>query len=59
MSQKSIEIKEVKFDVVRVCTLGNALAMTISWSLHQHIGWAALHGFFGWTYVLFYWLTLQ
>ena len=59
MSQKIIEIKDVKFDAVRVFTMGNALAMTISWSLHQHIGWAVVLGFFGWAYVLFYWLTLQ
>ena len=36
---------------------GASLAMVMSWSLHQHIGWAIIHGFFGWFYVLFYWLS--
>jgi hypothetical protein len=33
---------------------GSALAITISWSLHQSIVWAVIHGFFGWLYVLYY-----
>lgn len=33
---------------------GSALAITISWSLHQSIVWAIIHGFFGWLYVLYY-----
>lgn len=37
--------------------LGSAIAVTISWSLHQSIIWAAIHGFFGWFYVLYYALT--
>ncbi len=46
-------------DADRALGMGNALAMIISWSLHKHIGWAMLHGFFGWFYVLFYWLSSQ
>ncbi|MBK7594646.1 MAG: hypothetical protein KA267_05005 [Gemmatimonadales bacterium] len=37
--------------------MGSALAITISWSLHQSILWAILHGFFGWFYVVYYALT--
>lgn len=36
---------------------GAALAMVISYSTHHHIGWAILHGIFGWFYVLYYWFT--
>lgn len=34
--------------------LGSALAVAISWSLHQSILWAILHGVFGWLYVIYY-----
>ncbi len=37
--------------------LGSAIAVAISWSLNQSIIWAAIHGFFGWFYVIFYALT--
>ena len=37
--------------------LGSAIAVTISWSLHKSILWAAIPGFFGWFYVLYYALT--
>ena len=33
---------------------GIGLAITISWSLHQSIVWAVIHGFFGWLYVIYY-----
>ncbi len=37
--------------------LGTAIAAAISWSLHKSIIWAAIQGFFGWFYVLYYALT--
>ncbi len=37
--------------------LGSAIAVAISWSLHKSIVWAAIQGFFGWFYVLYYALT--
>ncbi|MCB2085032.1 MAG: hypothetical protein H6920_09660 [Sphingomonadaceae bacterium] len=37
--------------------LGSAIAAAISWSLHQSIIWAAIHGFLGWFYVIYYALT--
>ena len=37
--------------------LGSAIAVAISWSLHQSILWAIVHGFFGWLYVIYYALT--
>ena len=37
--------------------LGSAIAVAISWSLHQSIVWAAIHGFLGWIYVIYYALT--
>jgi hypothetical protein len=38
-------------------TLGSALAIAISWSLHKSILWACLHGVFSWFYVIYYALT--
>ncbi len=37
--------------------LGSAIAVAISWSLHQSILWAIIHGFFGWFYIIYYALT--
>ena len=34
--------------------LGNALAITISWSLYHSIGWAIVHGICTWFYVIYY-----
>ena len=36
---------------------GSALAMVISWSLHQSILWAMIHGVFSWVYVIYYAIT--
>ncbi len=36
---------------------GTALAIAISWSLHQSVLWAILHGFFSWVYVVYFVLT--
>ena len=35
-------------------TFGSALAIAISWSRHQSILWAMLHGFFSWLYVIYF-----
>lgn len=37
--------------------LGSALAVTISWSLHKSVIWAAIHGVLSWFYVIYYVLT--
>jgi len=37
--------------------LGSAIAVAISWSLHQSIIWAIVHGFFGWFYVIYFAFT--
>ena len=37
--------------------LGSAIAVAISWSFHQSIIWAIVHGFFGWFYVIWHALT--
>ena len=36
---------------------GSALAIAISWSLHESLLWAIIHGLFGWFYVIYYALT--
>ena len=35
-------------------SIGNALAVAISWSLNKSILWGILHGLFGWFYVIYY-----
>ena len=37
--------------------LGSAIAVAISWSLHQSILWAILHGLLGWLYVIWHAFT--
>lgn len=35
-------------------SFGSVLAMIISYTAWQSIGWAILHGILGWVYVLYY-----
>lgn len=35
-------------------SMGTALAIAISWSLHKSILWAIIHGIFSWFYVIYY-----
>lgn len=35
-------------------SFGSVLAITISWSLHESILWAIIHGIFSWLYVIYY-----
>lgn len=37
-----------------IAEIGVVIAIVISWSLHKSILWAALHGVFGWFYVIYY-----
>jgi hypothetical protein len=38
-------------------SLGSAIAVTISWSLHKSILWAIFHGILSWIYVIYYAIT--
>lgn len=38
-------------------SLGSALAIAISWSVHKSILWAIIHGILSWLYVIYYALT--
>ncbi len=38
-------------------SLGSALAIAISWSVHKSILWAMIHGILSWVYVIYYALT--
>lgn len=38
---------------------GTALAIAISWSLHQSVFWAIVHGLFSWLYVIYYLLLVR
>lgn len=43
-----------KISVSYGISLGAALAVAISWSIHKSILWAIVHGFFSWLYVIYY-----
>lgn len=34
--------------------LGTLIAVLISWSMWQSVGWAIVHGFLSWFYVIYY-----
>jgi hypothetical protein len=38
-------------------SFGSALAMVISFTQHQSVLWAILHGIFSWFYVIYYVFT--
>lgn len=38
-------------------SFGSALAIVISYTAHQSILWAIIHGFFSWLYVIYFVLT--
>jgi len=38
-------------------SFGSALAIAISWSQHQSILWAVIHGILSWIYVIYYAVT--
>lgn len=38
-------------------SLGSAIAVAISWSLHKSIVWAVVHGVLSWFYVIYFALT--
>lgn len=44
----------VKFMPEQTISLGSILAVVISYTKWQSIGWAILHGIFNWFYVLYY-----
>ena len=33
---------------------GSALAMAVSFNVNHSLGWAILHGLFGWFYIIYY-----
>lgn len=38
-------------------SFGSALAIVISYTAHQSVLWAIIHGFFSWLYVIYFILT--
>jgi hypothetical protein len=45
---------EIKLPYSAGYSVGTALAVAISWSLHKSILWAIFHGFLSWAYVIYY-----
>ena len=37
--------------------LGAAVAVVVSYTEYKSIPWAVVHGFFGWFYLLYRWVT--
>jgi hypothetical protein len=48
MSDKKVSVSS------GVWSLGDMIAVVISWSINHSILWAILHGVFGWFYVIYY-----
>lgn len=44
----------MKENVKTGISFGSALAMVISYVAWKSIGWAIIHGLFGWFYVIYY-----
>ena len=53
MSVKTI----VKYNTTLVWSLGIAIAVTISWSIHKSVLWATIHGILNWIFVFYYFIT--
>ena len=34
--------------------LGTLIAVLASWTMNHSIGWAIVHGIFGWLYIIYY-----
>lgn len=41
---------------VKSIGIGTALAVLISWIKWHSIGWAIVHGLFGWLYIIYYFI---
>lgn len=51
MEEKPIIVrKTVKYGI----TFGSALAMVISYTTWQSVGWAIIHGLLSWAYVIYF-----
>jgi hypothetical protein len=44
---------------VSMRTLGMAIAMTISWMKWHSLLWIFIHGFFGWGYVIYFFIMRE
>ena len=53
-SRRRVEMSRASTATSTGISLGCALAVTISWSLHESILWAIVHGVFSWLYVVYY-----
>ena len=56
-SDKGPTIIKKKTVVKDGLSFGSAMAIAVSYTTHQSILWAILHGIFGWFYVLYFVLT--
>ena len=53
-----MSVASTRFEITKAgVSLGSALAMAISFHVHESVFWALVHGLFGWLYVLYYVIT--
>lgn len=43
--------------IAHLWSLGGSVAIVQSYTDHKSVGWAAIHGLFGWAYPLYRWIT--
>lgn len=54
---KSRENMRAEVGVGTTIGFGSVLAIVLSWTANHAIGWAVIHGFLGWIYVVYYLFT--
>ena len=56
-SDKGQTIIKKKTVVKDGLSFGSAMAIAVSYTTHQSILWAIIHGIFGWFYILYFLIT--
>lgn len=60
MEERKVSIrygKSAAHGVSLFTSIGVAVAVQVSWSINQSIGWAIWHGFLNWIYVVYRWIV--
>ena len=56
--ESEVEVSSTRVEAARAgVSFGSALAIVISWSAHNSILWAIVHGIFSWFYVIYFAVT--
>ena len=57
MAEERKRISHTHTGISLITAVGVAVAVQISWSINQSIGWAIWHGFLNWIYVIYRWIV--